>query len=67
MRSRDGGTRERRWRLRWRCFFFNATAEAADALIPSARANSAVSWVSHGADSKKGRSALRRESSPGAA
>ena len=41
--SRDGGMGERRWRLRWRCFFVNATAEAADVLTPNARANSAVS------------------------
>ena len=26
-------------------FFFNATAEAADALTPNARANSAVPWL----------------------
>ena len=46
-------------------FFCNVTAEAAEEL--NARANSAASWVSDGADSKKGRPALRRESAPGGA
>ena len=48
-------------------FLNNAAAEAADTVTPNACENSAMSWVSHGADSTRGRSAPRLERAPGEA